>query len=101
MLLDKYSASINATNNFGRTALHDATLAGNLEVVKLLTSYSQCDVNAKDKTGETAAYWARQKGHNDIVDYLTSLSTFASVTASLAVSNITDNRKVYGKFMCT
>ena len=99
VLLDKYSASINAVNKFGNTALHRAALKGNLEVVKLLTSYSQCDVNAKDNDGETATDLARDEHHNDIVDYLTSQSSFASVTSSLAASNITDDMKVYCKYV--
>ena len=99
VLIDKYSASINAINKFGNTALHRAAINGNLEVVKLLTSYSQCDVNAKDNDGETAADWARDEGHNDIVDYLTSQSV-ASATSSLSASNITDDMKVYGKYEC-
>ena len=99
VLLDSYRASINATNAFGVTALHQAAYAGNLDVVKLLTSYSQCDVNAKNVDGRTAADVAREEGHNDIVAYLTSQSSVASVTSSLAASNITDDRKVYGKNM--
>ena len=74
MLLDKYSASVNATDKLGYTALHRAAYKGNLEVVKLLTSYSQCDVKAKKHSGKTAADIARDKGHSDIVDYLTSQS---------------------------
>ena len=99
VLLDKYSASINATNMFGNTALHRAAFAGNLEVVKLLTSYSQCDVYAKNNAGKTAADTARVYGHNNVVDYLTSQLSVASVTSSLAASNITDDRKGYGKYM--
>ena len=101
VLLDKYSASINATNKFGNTALSQAAFKGNLDVVKLLTSYSQCDVNAKNNAGNTAADRARDKGHHDIADYLTSQSSVASVTSSLAASNITDDMKVYGKYVCT
>ena len=97
VLIDEYNASINATNKYDETALHRASSKGNLEVVKLLTSYRQCDVNAKDEDGKTAADSAREEGHNDIVDYLTSQSSIASVTSSLAASNITDDRKVYGK----
>ena len=99
VLLDKYSASINACNKFGSTALHRAVRKGNLVVVKLLTSYTQCDVNAKNNAGKSAADLARNGGHKDIVDYLTSQSSIASVTSSLAASNITDDRKFYGKYM--
>ena len=97
MLLDKYSASINATNKFGDTALHKAVCMGNLQVVKLLTSYTQCDAKAKNNAGKTSADWARDKGHKDVVDYLTSQSLAARVTSSLAASNITDDKKVYSK----
>ena len=37
VLLDKYSASINTADKFGFTALNFAAVAGNLDVVKLLT----------------------------------------------------------------
>ena len=70
VLLDKYNASINATNKSGITALHRAVAKGNLEVVKLLTSYNQCDVNAKNNAGKTALDVARDKGHKDVVHYL-------------------------------
>ena len=82
-LLDKYNASINAADKFGYTALHRAARGGNLEVVKLLTSYSQCDVNNKSNVGKTAADKAKDKGHNDVVDYLTSCSSVTAVTSSL------------------
>ena len=96
VLLDKYSAPINATNKFGNTALPSAAFTGNLEVVKLLTSYSQCDVNIKNNAGKTAADRARDEGHTNVVDYLTSRSSVAGVTSSLAAPNITDDKKVYG-----
>ena len=82
-LLDKYVASINATDKFGRTALHRAAFKGNIQVVKLLTSYSQCDVNAKKHNGKTAADVARDKGHIGVVDHLTSKSSITDVTSSL------------------
>ena len=99
VLLDKYNSSINTINKFGSTALHRAAIFGNLEVIKLLTLHSQCDVNAKDNAGKTAADFARDEGHKDVVDYLTSQSSVASLTLSLAASNITDDRKVYGKYV--
>ena len=98
-LLEKYSASINATDKLDCTALHRAAYKGHLEVVKLLTSYSQCDVYAKDYEGDTAADVARDMGQKDVADYLTSKSSVATVTSSLAASNITDDRKFYGKYM--
>ena len=70
VLLDKYNASINAVSMFGDTALFRAARKGNIDVVKLLTSYSQCDVNAKNNAGKTALDVARDKGHKDVVHYL-------------------------------
>ena len=99
VLLDKYKASINATNKYGHTALHRAASAGSMAVVMLLTSYSQCDVNAMNQAGQTAAILARSVGQNDIADYLTSQSSVASVTSTMAESDITD-KKGYGKFFC-
>ena len=91
VLLDNYSASINAITKFGRTALRDAAMNGNLGVVKLLTSYSQCDVNTKSNSDKTAADWARDKGHKDVVDYLTSVSSVTAVTSSLASQQSVDS----------
>ena len=98
-LLEKCSASINATNQFGHTALHRAAYKGNLEVFKLLREYKKCDVNVKNVNGETAADVAKRKFHANIVDYLKAQSSVASVTSSMAASNITDDRKIYGKYM--
>ena len=74
VLLDKYNASINAADYFGRTALHKAAVEGNLGVVTLMTSNSQCDVNAIDGNSETAADFARDKGYIDIVLHLMAQS---------------------------
>ena len=74
VLLDKHNASINAADYFGLTALHKAAAEGNLGVVKLLTSYSECDVNAIDGNGETAADFARDEGYIDIALHLMAQS---------------------------
>ena len=65
-------------------------------MVMLLTSYSQCDVNAMNQAGQTAAILARSVGQNDIADYLTSQSSVASVTSTMAESDITvrDDKRI-------
>ena len=70
MLLGKYSASINATNKFGNTALHRAVNKGHLDVVKLLTSYNICDVNAKDEDNDTPLHCAAIEGNNAMISVL-------------------------------
>ena len=99
VLLDEYSPSINATDCAGCTALHWAAGFGYMDVVKLLTSHSECDVAAKNKDDNTATDMARREGHEDIVNHLISQPPVAIVTSSLAACNITDDKKVYGKYL--
>ena len=70
VLLDKHSASINATNNFGDTALHRAAMKGNLDVVKLLTTYRRCDVSAKNKHNDTPLHCAALAGNDALISVL-------------------------------
>ena len=89
LLIDKYCASINAVDTFGDTALHRAAFKGNLDVIKLLTSYNQCDVHAKNSKGRTAADIARDRYHMEVAHYRRSQSLIPEVT-----SPITSNQSV-------
>ena len=59
--------------------------------------YSDSLTAGANNKGDTAADLARDEGHNYVVADLTSKSSVSSVTSSLAASNISDDRKVYGK----
>ena len=62
-MIDVYGASINAALKAGNKVLHQAALAGNVEVVKTLLSYDHCDVNVEGQWGRTALHAACQNGH--------------------------------------
>lgn len=70
-LLDKYGGHIvNAKDDYGRTALHKASLYGRKDTVKALLD-SGADVNAKDIDGETPLYKAVWNGGAvDVVELL-------------------------------
>lgn len=52
------------------TALHVASLKGQLESVQYLLDKLHMDVNYQDRTGSTALMYAAWQGHFDIVKYL-------------------------------
>ena len=65
-------ADVNATDPNDpskRTALHTASLWGNLEIVDRLLAYG-ADINATDRVGYTALQVAAAKNHLEIVDRL-------------------------------
>lgn len=49
----------------GMAAIHEATLAGNLECVKLLVTYG-ADVHLRDEDGWTALHMACSDGYPEI-----------------------------------
>ena len=57
---------VNATDRWGRTALHEATEAGRADVVKVLVSQAHCDISIADSHGDTAAVAVREKRHPEI-----------------------------------
>ena len=79
MLLD-YNADINDDENvFGRTALHAAVEASNLELVKLLIGKG-ADVYRQDKKGRDCFAIAADENQVDIIDFL--LETWKSQGAT-------------------
>lgn len=75
----------------GNTALHIASLAGRLEVVKLLVEKG-AEINVQSQNGFTPLYMASQEGHSEVVKYLLArggnqnLGTDVSDMQSIAVS---------------
>lgn len=60
---------INATNNFGETALWHAVSLGDFEMVKYLIE-KNIDIDRRNNSGFSPAYLAIQCGHFDIFKYL-------------------------------
>ncbi|MDR1235782.1 MAG: ankyrin repeat domain-containing protein [Holosporaceae bacterium] len=62
-------ADINATDNYGRTALHLAARSGRTDIVRLLIRCG-ADINAIDHLGSTALHGAVKSGNVDTVNHL-------------------------------
>ena len=65
---------INATDNDGNTALHNAAYEGSKEVCKLLITISPEAINAVNKDGFTALHIAASKGHKEVCKLLITMS---------------------------
>ena len=65
-------ASVNAVDNGGWSALHNAALGGFLDVVEMLATHG-ADVHALTNGGENALMLAAYDDHPDICTYLSSL----------------------------
>ena len=69
---------VNAKDKYGVTALIDASLKGQKEIVELLI-LEGADLNARDNQGDTALMNAALKGHIEIVELLISNGADVSV----------------------
>ncbi|KAJ6376936.1 hypothetical protein OIU76_025985 [Salix suchowensis] len=58
------------TNKFGNTALHEATIYGNYEAVKLLVERWPCLVKMENNFGETPLFTAAGFAKTEIVEFL-------------------------------
>ena len=71
VLVSDYNATINVTNIYGLTALHQAAALGNVAVVTTLLSFKHCDVNARSSSaGWTALHHACNNGHVSCINEL-------------------------------
>lgn len=68
-LLEK-GVNVNASLNFGDTALHQSVVKGHLDVVKVLVEHG-ADVNLRDhKFESTPVEWADHVGEDEVANYL-------------------------------
>ena len=68
-LLLEHGADVNAKDDYGRTALAEASRRGRRKVVELLLNHG-ADVNVKSAREMTALAWATKKGHEKVVEVL-------------------------------
>ena len=59
-----------ASDYDGRTALHQACQAGQLDAVKFLVALKDADVNVKDHDGDTPTCDAVTNGHTEVAEFL-------------------------------
>ena len=59
-----------ASDYDGRTALHQACQAGQLDAVKFLVALKDADVNVKDHDGDTPMCDAVTNGHTEVAEFL-------------------------------
>mmetsp|Transcript_30090 Transcript_30090/g.32797 ORF Transcript_30090/g.32797 Transcript_30090/m.32797 type:complete len:270 (+) Transcript_30090:89-898(+) len=72
-ILDEHPSLINEfLDSYGWTVLVLASKYNNLNVIKLLLSYSQLEINIEDNDGWTALHYASYNDHPDIVESLLS-----------------------------
>ena len=70
-LLLAAGANINLQNDLGETALIQAAMRGQTDVIKLYLEYG-ADTEIRDNTGRTARLYAMDRGFTDIVELLPS-----------------------------
>ena len=69
-LFEKGVWDLNGIDVHGNTPLHIACLSGDLNTVRIITSFADCNFNIKNKDGSTAAQLAYQKGYYGVVKWL-------------------------------
>ncbi len=82
--IEKGRADVNAKDEYGVTALIDASFKGQKDLVELLI-LEGADLNARDNQGNTALMNAALKGHIEIVDLL--ISNGADISAKDKTGN--------------
>lgn len=66
----KYRVNVNAADKDGRTVLHKAVIANDLEVIEKLIASKKVDLHIKDKQGRTALHHTQWRGNTKIARLL-------------------------------
>lgn len=66
----KYRVNVNAVDHDGRTILHKAVIADDIEVIEKLVSSKKVDLHIKDKQGRNALHHTQWKGNAKIARLL-------------------------------
>ncbi len=70
-LLLAFGAKANTPDERNNLLLHEATINGNLEIIKLLVSYyTKEEINHENNDGDTALSLAKKFHRNDIIEFL-------------------------------
>ena len=95
-LIDTGEANVNGDRNqYGKTALHEASIHGYLEISELLTS-SGADVNIRTSYGFTALHYASCKYRLEIVQLLLCQGADISIRDNLGRTAL-DMTSSYGR----
>lgn len=70
-IIEKKKIDVNLVNKFGATALQEAIVRSNFEIVKYLVN-NGADVNIVSKSGATPLWWALDTKNIEIAKYLVS-----------------------------
>ena len=74
LLITKYNCNVNSVNDYyNMTPVYEASIYGQLNVIKYLYNTGKCDLFIKTKWGETPLDIARQYGHHEVVEYLNNI----------------------------
>ena len=64
---------LNCSDDYGNTPLHIACLSGDLNIVRIITGFADCNLNVKNRDGNTPVQLAHEKGYVDIVKELVNI----------------------------
>jgi ankyrin repeat protein len=91
--------AVNAIDNYGATALIDASFKGLKHTVELLI-LEGADLNARDTLGDTALMNAALKGHIEIVDFLISKGADVGLMDNWGNTALIDSAKYAREATC-
>jgi hypothetical protein len=90
---------VNAKDKYGSTALIDASIKGQNDIVELLI-LEGADLNAQDNQGDTALMNAAIKGHIEIVELLISNGADVSLKDNTGNTALIDSAKYHRESAC-
>lgn len=94
--------AINATDEYGRTALHRAAYRGSIERLKQLITTDGMNINATDKDGMTPMHWAAEQGNAKCLKALLTtvgvdvhvIDNLARTPRDIVLASVLDTSKV-------